>query len=1200
MAFAPNNYEQLGLGNMEPMLSDRAREGLEKGWAGEFARSIFPRIEEEDFSVLYSERSSGTNVPVNVLVGALILKELNRMTDEQLVDALMFDLRFQVALHTRGSVRQPLSLRTLTRFRGRINQYERRTGEDLFADCVKKLRAELVPFARRYFRINAAGVERLSEGMKKVPRFDYSIVEMPQIFKENVLPAHSDHIPYPGLRELERAQERGEDIPGTAAGSGFRISLNGLWRFSYARNYDAAPRGFENPSFDVSGWEEIRVPSNMQMEGYGIPAYCNQQYPWDGHEKVSPGEIPVKFNPVGSYVKTFRLPRQMHGKPLYISFQGVESGFALWLNGLYVGYSEDSFTPSEFDLTPYLREGENRLAVQVFQWTASSWLEDQDFFRFSGIFRDVYLYTVPAISVRDLKIRALPDESLESGVLEVTALLDALSGQMDGSVEYRLTKDGTEVLHGSVPCESRVYLSCHVSSLQLWSAEDPQLYELTLTLRAAEGGVLEVIREQVGFRRFEMRDGLMWLNGKRIVFRGVNRHEFDCDRGRSIDRREILSDILVMKQNNINAIRTSHYPNSSWLYRLCDRYGLYMIDETNMESHGTWMPDELGLTGPGPLPGEHKEWQDLLLDRVESCYQRDKNHPAILIWSVGNESSGGPVIARMADRYRELDADRLVHYEGIYHDRSFPDTSDMETQMYPSVAMIEEFLAQHPEKPFICCEYTHAMGNSCGGMHLYTDLSIREPRYQGGFIWDFVDQSIRERDRYGREVQTYGGDHGERPTDYDFSGDGILSGDRRPYAKLQEVKYNYQDIEVRVQETQFTVINRALFTDTSVYDCVLVLEQEGREIAREQMRAGVAPGEEKIFPVPGQFRGLCRTAGEYALTVSFRLAEDRSWAEKGHEVAWGQGVFRVGSAVPVRTGRGRLEVIPGSFNLGTRSASAETLYSWLKSGLVSYRWGGKEMIARIPRPDFWRAPTSNDEGSRMAGRLGQWRLASLYASALPYGESQSAEGFPKITQDGRSLTLKTRSFLPTSPLSFVDVTYLFLADGSVTLTLDYTPVEGLPAMPSFGFVLAMDADYDQVTYYGRGPMENYQDRCRGARLGIYSDSVSEMPEPYLVPQETGNRTGVRWAQVTDRRGRGLRFTSDLADGMEFSALPWSADELESARHSTELPPVHFTWVRCSLVQMGVGGDDSWGSPTLPQYCLPTDRPLHFSVTIRGI
>ena len=705
-------------------------------------------------------------------------------------------------------------------------------------------------------------------------KFDYSLVKDPQYFCDGRMEAHSDHMYY-------RSEEEREDEE-----TSYRHSLNGLWKFHYARNYASTVAGFEEDAYSCKDWEDIYVPAHIQMEGYDVPQYANVQYPWEGHEELHPGQIPERFNPVGSYVKYFHVPENMKGKRVFISFQGAESGLALWLNGTFVGYSEDSFTPSEFELTEYLKEGENKLAAQVFKWTASSWCEDQDFFRFSGIYRDVYLYTVPEVHVYDLKIRAIPDETLKKASLEIVTKTWG-----KGKLKLILSRKGEILLQDEKALDGEDTCTWEILNPLLWSAEEPNLYDLDMEVYDENGMLQEIIPEKVGFRRFEMKDGIMTLNGKRIVFKGVNRHEFSSVTGRHVSREELIQDIVTMKQNNINAIRTCHYPDASPIYRLCDEYGLYMIAENNLESHGSWDVAELTGDYTDIVPHNKPEWLGMMLDRVNSMYQRDKNHPAILIWSCGNESFGGKDIFEMSEFYRKNDPTRLVHYEGLFHDRSYNATSDMESQMYPSVEAIKEFLAKDDSKPFICCEYTHAMGNSCGAMHKYTDLTDTEPKYQGGFIWDYIDQSIYKKDRYGKEFQAYGGDFGERPTDYNFSGNGIAyGGDRTPSPKMQEVKFNYQNITAEVTENAVKVINKNLFVNTDTFRCEVTLAKNGHVLCTETLETSVEPLSEKTYALPF---GKQQRAGEYTVTVSFLLREKTLWAEAGHEVAFGQYVYKV-------------------------------------------------------------------------------------------------------------------------------------------------------------------------------------------------------------------------------------------------------------------------------------------------------------------
>ena len=1029
--------------------------------------------------------------------------------------------------------------------------------------------------------IQVMNMDYLKKEKEPMKQFDYAMVKDPEYFRDGRLDAHSDHVYYASEEEaVDRA-------------TSYRESLNGLWKFQYARNYESAIPGFEAEEYNCKDWEDIYVPAHIQMEGYDVPQYANVQYPWEGHEEINPGEIPTHFNPTASYVKYFTVPEQMQGKRLFISFQGAESGLALWLNGKFVGYSEDSFTPSEFELTEYVKEGENKLAAQVFKWTASSWCEDQDFYRFSGIYRDVYLYTVPEVHVNDLRIRAIPDVSLASADFELTTKTWG-----KGQLKIVLSKEGNVVLEDVKEISDEDTFSWKVDAPVLWSAEDPQLYDLELTVSDENGNVQEIIPQKVGFRRFEMKDGIMTLNGKRIVFKGVNRHEFSSVTGRHVSEEELRKDLTTMKLNNINAIRTCHYPDMSKIYELCDEYGLYMIDETNLESHGSWDVAEMTKDFTYTVPYNKPEWLGMMLDRANSMYQRDKNHPAILIWSCGNESFGGKDIFEMSQLFRSEDPTRLVHYEGVFHDRSYNDTSDMESQMYPSVEAIKEFLAKDNSKPFICCEYTHAMGNSCGAMHKYTDLTDTEPKYQGGFIWDYIDQSIYKKDRYGKEFQAYGGDFGERPTDYNFSGNGIAyGGDREASPKMQEVKFNYQNITAKVSEDKVTVINKNLFVNTDTFDAKVTLAKDGKVICTKPLATAVAPLSEEAYELP---IGKQERPGEYTVTVSFHLKSDTVWATAGHEVAFGQYVYQVEKEPVVCTDE--IEIIRSTHNIGIRGAHFEVLFSVLNGGLVSYKYAGREMIESIPKPNFWRAPIDNDCGNLMQMRYAQWKIASMYLNFKDYRDGIYVGGHqPQLEVKEHSAVVSYTYVMPTTPMTECHISYEVFGDGRVKTTLTYDPVKELGDMPEFGVMFKFNADYDHVEWYGLGEAETYADRKHGAKLGIYKNMVADNMAHYMVPQECGAKEEVRWAKVTDRKGRGMLFEMDPENGpMMFSALPYTPHEIENAMHPYELPEVHYTVVRAAKGQMGIGGDDSWGSRTHEEYLLKADEKMTFSFVFKGL
>ena len=1024
--------------------------------------------------------------------------------------------------------------------------------------------------------------------------FDSNIIKNPEIFEQNRLAAHSDHVCY--KNELEKIKGK----------SSLRYDMNGLWKFAYAKNQSMAPCGFEAADYDCKGWDEIRVPAHIQMEGYDVPIYTNTTYPWEADEFIKPGEVPEIFNPVASYVKYFTIPENMKNKRVCISFQGVESGFALWLNGHYVGYSEDTFDPSDFELTDYIVEGENKLAVRVWKWTSSSWCEDQDFYRFSGIFRDVFLYEVPCAHVEDLSVVPTLNDTFDEGTLSVSIKADG-----DGIASVRLYElgdlsvekyDRAKLLLEEFDIELRnkeiCEGSCNVKNPLLWSAEKPNLYEVKIIVKDTHGNETEFISQLAGFRRFEMVDGLMKLNGKRIVFKGVNRHEFSSITGRVPNRDEVIKDIVTMKKNNINAIRTSHYPDDSMLYELCDIYGIYMIAENNLESHGTWEAYNKGYVDLDfVVPKDKPQWREMMLDRANSCYQRDKNHPAILIWSCGNESFGGKTIYEMSQLFRQLDKHRLVHYEGVFNDRSYNDTSDMESQMYTPVAGIEKFLAEHPEKPFICCEYTHAMGNSCGAMHKYTELTDREPRYQGGFIWDYIDQSIYKKDRYGKWFLTYGGDFGDRPTDGDFSGNGICyGGEREASPKMQEVKFNYQNISVDFDSDYiFTVTNKNLFVNTSVFDAFAILLADGEEVYRTKLQISVPPMDRASYEVPVTLKNsMIDVEKEYCIVVSFVLKENTIWEKAGYEIAFGQHMIK--KPVSEYSCDKSVELVVGNGNILVRGENFKALFSRMNLGMVSYVYGGVEMLPNtIPLPNFWRTPTNNDSGNMMPQRYAQWKIASMYVTTRQ--NQRFADTSPRVEKNDNNIAITYTYFMPTTPQSSCEVTYRVFGDGTIETTLSYDPVKELGDMPEFGMMFKLDADYDTVKWYGLGPQETYEDRQHGGKYGVYENKVADNIAEYLVPQESGNKCRVRYAKVMDKKGRGMLF---FGDELSFSALPYTPHELENAAHHFELPPVHYTVVRVAKKQMGVGGDDSWGSHTHPEHLLDASEKMEFTFCFRGI
>ena len=974
----------------------------------------------------------------------------------------------------------------------------------------------------------------------------------PEIYEVNREKAHSDHT-Y------------------TTKDGNLRQSLNGTWKFNYTEHPDSRPADFYKTDFDVTSFDDIIVPGHIQLQGYDKPQYVNTQYPWEGHEQLVPPQIPKKRNPVGSYVKFFDVDKELLGKETFISFQGVETAIYVWLNGEFVGYSEDSFTPSEFNITPYLKEKNNKLAVEVYRYSTASWLEDQDFWRFSGIFRDVYLYAVPEIHVRDMKVIADYDYENGNGILATE--LDII-GDSDYEIKLTLTdKNGIKVYEGNT-----ANVSASIPDIMPWSAEQPNLYTITAEI-SSDSEIIETAETKIGFRTFELKDGIMCLNGKRIVFKGINRHEWNAEGGRVVTEDDMLWDIRFMKQNNINAVRTCHYPNNSLWYQLCDEYGIYLIAETNLESHGTWQ--KMGACEPSiNVPASLPEWKEACLDRARSMYERDKNHASVLIWSCGNESYCGDDIAAMADYFHEVDKTRLVHYEGVVWNRKYDHITDMESRMYAKPDEVEEYLKQNTGKPYISCEYMHAMGNSLGGMKLYTDLEDKYEAYQGGFIWDYIDQSL-----YKDGVLVYGGDFDDRASDYGFCTNGIVYADRTYSPKVSEAKRLYSNIRMSLENGVLTVENRNLFVGTEGYIFKVTLEKEGEILVAEEHRLNISAGKKDSVKIGLE---VPENGGEYVLTAYAVLAEDTIWAEKGHEISFAQQVVKTPEITAPMTAH-KAEIVYGDFCIGVNGEGFSMQFDKREGGVSSLVYNGVEYITRSPKVSFFRAHTDNDTGAGYPCENAQWQIAGKCAKLLGFETKENAD----------SLEVTFKFLAPTVPSFEYKVTYIAYFDGRLGVKAEYDGVKGLSDMPVFAMDFKMKKQYDKFTFYGMGPDENYIDRNNGARLGVYTLTALENFTKYLNPQECGNRTGVRYVNVYEENGAGLNFTA-TENPFEMSVLPYNAYELDNAMHRDELPDPTYTWVRIAAKQMGVGGDDSWGAPVHKEFKINSEEAMSLEFIVSSL
>ncbi|MEG0763135.1 MAG: glycoside hydrolase family 2 TIM barrel-domain containing protein [Oscillospiraceae bacterium] len=986
--------------------------------------------------------------------------------------------------------------------------------------------------------------------------FDLNWLQNPKIFAVNRLAAHSSHNYF------------------RQDGTSFTKSLNGEWLFCYAKTLQEIPANAENTDIDDTAWDKINVPCAIQMQGggkYGTPHYVNTMYPWDGHEAIVPGEIPQYYNPVGIYRKHFNVD-DTNNEKTFIRFDGVDSAIALWCNGEFVGYAEDSFTRSEFDLSKFVRAGDNVLCAKVFRFCSGSWLEDQDFWRFSGIFRDVTLFTIPKTHAWDIYLKPCLSDDFTVGVLEAEIKLEG-----SGFVELELCDNTVKADIDN----SQITLKLAIDNPKLWSAESPYLYNAVLKVYDENHNLCEICSIKAGFRKFGIKDGIMCINGKRIVFKGVNRHEWNCNTGRTLTHDDMLWDVKNMKRNNINAVRTSHYPNDIHFYDLCDEYGIYVIDEANLETHGTWQKQGGVNIDEYTLPNDNPDWRDIVLDRAVNMLERDKNHPSILIWSCGNESCGGENIYLMSEYFRKRDNSRLVHYEGVCHDRRYNATSDIESMMYMPVSEIKKYLAEHKDKPFISCEYSHAMANSCGGLFKYTALPNEEPLYQGGFIWDYIDQGIAAIAPDGKEYFAYGGDYGDAPTDYNFCLNGLVYSNRINSPKMQEVKACYQNIDIEINETEVRITNNFLFNNLNDYALNLVYSRNGEKLEEKDMPLSAEPFETQIISIcfnkPSQ-------SGIYVIHAKIILQKDTSWAENGYIIAEGERVIKhineskIKCELPITVTRGDLTV-------GVRGDDFEVLFSKGAGGLVSYRKNGKALLGAIlPRLNFWRASTDNDKGNNFARENVKWLAAGQFTIV----ETLNVES----TKTQATITLIYH--LPIEEKR-VQVQYQVEGDGTVNVNMKW--LNESTVLPEFGMLFCMPKEYNNVKYFGRGAFENYIDRKKGAFLGEYSYNVNDNISDYAVPQECGNRTETYSALIQNASENGLLFT---ADAMEFSALPFTPQEMEQARHCYDLPAKVKTVIRCNLQQTGVGGDDSWGAKTHSEFITTIKKNTSFCFSFKGI
>ena len=1001
----------------------------------------------------------------------------------------------------------------------------------------------------------------------------------------------------PAVNEINRAPMRASyfayETPqkaqsGDPTTSNRFLSLNGKWKFFFVENADQRPVDFYKTDYDSKGWATIPVPGIWQVNGYGDPVYINPGYPWSNITRPTPPQIPTQDNYVGSYIREVTVPADWKGDAIYIHFGSVTSNLYLWVNGKFVGYSEDSKLGAEFELTKYLVPGqENKIAFQVFRWCDGSYLEDQDFWRLSGVARDVYMYARPQTRLGDIRVVTELDDQYKDAILKVDA--EVLNANGSTRVDIALTDPSGRTVatqEGLKPEKGAVKVEIPVTDPQKWSAETPTLYQLLVTVNPANGkeAVSEYIPVKVGFRRIEIKNSQVLVNGQPVLFKGADRHEIDPTYGYHVPRETMLKDIELLKQFNFNAVRTSHYPNDPYWYELCDKYGIYLVDEANIEAHGMGYGKE--------NLGSDLRFEKAHVERGSRMAIRDKNHPSVIFWSLGNESGDGHNFRQEYQWIKEYDPTRPVQYERGIWDNKEPHYSDIWCPMYTRVAEMEQLgQNQNPNvdgRPVILCEYAHAMGNSLGGFQDYWDVIRKYPNLQGGFIWDFVDQALRGYDRYGNMIYTYGGDYGKYTvSDNNFNNNGLINPDRKPNPHMYEAGFVQRSIlttPVDLQKGIVEVYNENFFIDLSRYYMVWQLKADGEVIRQGTvMELNVAPQQRAQITLPG-YSVPADATGELLLNVEYLLKQQDGILPAGTVVAYDQMSVRPYDAW---TAEAAPTAVAPTIEPNTRAivvvAGDNKIYFNRWTGLLTdYTLDGTELVETgyTLRPMFWRAPTDNDMGAGQQNRFALWKnpemkLKSIKDSTLANGNIQVVSTFelPKL-------------------FATLEISYTINGAGEIgvkqKLTTDPAQ-EKMPHLFRFGMELTMPAAFRTIDFYGRGPVENYIDRQGAAKIGRYTQSVDDQYWGYIRPQESGNKSDLRWWKQTNVDGVGLMIESNAP--FEASALPYAMDDLDDGpskdqRHSGSLVKRDFVTLNIASKQMGLGCEDSWGAWPLQKYLLP--------------
>ncbi|MTI89003.1 MAG: DUF4981 domain-containing protein [Balneolaceae bacterium] len=997
--------------------------------------------------------------------------------------------------------------------------------------------------------------------------------ENPAKFQENKMEPHAPVFPF---------ESHAKAMAFKSSKSNRYLNLNGKWKFKWVRNPEERPRDFYKPFFDHSSWDNITVPGNWELQGFGTPIYTDVEYPFP----ANPPYIPNQYNPVGSYYRTFEVDSEWQAQKIILHIGGAKSAMYVWVNGNKVGYSQGSKTPAEFNITKYLKTGQNTLALQIYRWSDGAYLEGQDYWKVSGLERDVYLYALPELHIQDVETEATLVNNYEDGKFKVQASLDNSSQTArQGELHIEVLSQNqqpvfTQVYPFNIKAGQTEILKEEtlIPNPEAWTAETPSLYTLLLTIKDEDDKVSEVVRYNIGFRTVEIKNGQLMVNGNAIYLRGVNRHEHDPVTGNYLSVEEMTEDVRLMKQFNINAVRTSHYPNDPRWYELTDKYGLYVIDEANIETHGLANhPDSYAAIADNP------DWEPAIMDRTRRMVERDLNHPSIIIWSQGNESGFGENFKKAYQWIKEKDTTRPVQYEPAWK----TDYTDIAAPMYHQIEEMLEYVADgKQDKPMILCEYAHAMGNSVGNLQDYWDVMENHEQFQGGFIWDWVDQALVKENEEGKTFWAYGGDFPEPiPNDSNFVANGLVQAGRSLKPHIWEVKKVYQPINIEAVELEtgkLKITNLFGFTNLDNYELSWVIEENGKEIDSGLLSSvDIQAGASTIISVP--FKKIePKPKAEYFLKLKMKTQKKEALVPKGHLVAWEQFKLPVRQAVPLadissypavsmKKNEQWIIVEGQAFTVGI---DAET-------GLITSLKNNEQELLHSPlKPNFWRPPNDNDLGNGMPARSGIWKDA-WNAARLTFLD------YEQVSK--QQVIVKSRFVLPQLRAEY-RITYQVYGNGDISVKIDFEPGNTrLPELPRFGMTATIPIQYQQVAWFGRGPHESYADRKISAAVGLYSGNVHDQYHAYVRPQETGNKTDVRWFTLTDEKGKGLKVEADTKINASFYPFPMNMLGYTRGgpnRHNIDVKPTDIITVHIDKAQMGVGGDDSWGARPHPDYRLP--------------